>query len=640
MKIKPPADVTDFERSHGRQSKCATACRNDCITRIVRPQARFKIWTQLRRGVIDLVGGKLMGDSIKRYMKFVKPYKWLIALTIVIGIIKFAIPLFMPLLMKIVIDDIIGSSTLTAEEATRQLVYWVGGTMLLFFVIRPPVEYYRQYYAQYVSNKILYDIRENLYSHLQKLSLSYYSNTRAGEVISRVINDVEQTRNFVMIGLMNVWLDLATIVIAIGIMLTMDVPLTIVTLIAFPFYGYSVKHFFGKLRILTRKRSQALANVQSYLHERVSGVSVIKSFALEDVEQKRFDETNGEFLEKAVDHTRWNAKAFAVVNTITDVAPLLVLFYAGYQVINGSLSIGTMVAFIAFIERVYSPLRRLVNSSTSLTQSFASMDRVFELMEEKYDIVDKESAKALPPIEGKVEFDHVSFAYEEGGETVLKDINFTVKPGETIAFVGMSGGGKSTIVGLIPRFYDVKDGAIRIDGHDLRDLKVKSLRDQIGIVMQDSILFSDSVKSNILMGKPEATDEEVIAAAIAANAHDFINELPEGYDTTVGERGVKLSGGQKQRIAIARVFLKNPPLLILDEATSALDLESESLIQDSLEILANERTTLIVAHRLSTITHADKIFVIDAGEVKEMGTHDELMKKEGIYFGLFQVQQV
>jgi len=581
-----------------------------------------------------------MGGSIKRYMKFVKPYKWMIIFTILIGIVKFAIPLFMPLLMKIVIDDIIGSDILTAEEATRQLFYWLGGTMLVFFLIRPPVEYYRQFYAQYVSNKILYDIRENLYSHLQKLSLSYYSNTRAGEIISRVINDVEQTRNFVMIGLMNVWLDLATIVIAIAIMLTMDVPLTIVTLIAFPFYGYSVMHFFGKLRILTRKRSQALADVQSYLHERVSGVSVIKSFALEDVEQKRFDKTNDNFLEKAIDHTRWNAKAFAVVNTITDVAPLLVLAYAGYQVINGSLTVGTMVAFIAFIERVYSPLRRLVNSSTSLTQSFASMDRVFELMEEKYDVTDKEDAVTLPLMNGEVEFDNVNFSYEKEGEIVLKGIDFKVSPGETVAFVGMSGGGKSTIVGLIPRFYDVTGGAIRIDGYDIRDIKVKSLRDQIGIVMQDTILFSDSVKSNILMGKPDASDEEVIAAATAANAHDFISELPEGYDTTVGERGIKLSGGQKQRIAIARVFLKNPPLLILDEATSALDLESEALIQDSLEVLANERTTLIVAHRLSTITHADKIFVVDAGEVKEMGTHDELMIREGIYHGLFQVQQI
>ncbi|KAA0942154.1 ABC transporter ATP-binding protein [Sporosarcina sp. ANT_H38] len=579
-----------------------------------------------------------MGDSIKRYMKFVKPYNWLIILTILIGIVKFAIPLFIPLLMKIVIDDIIGSDTLTKVEMTRQLFYWLGGTVLVFFIVRPPVEYYRQYYAQYVSNKILYDIRKELYSHLQKLSLSYYSNTRAGEIISRVINDVEQTKNFVMIGLMNVWLDLATIIIAVIIMLTMDVPLTLVTLLAFPFYAYSVKHFFGKLRELTGKRSQALADVQSYLHERVAGVSVIKSFALEEEEQQRFDKTNGNFLDKALDHTKWNAKAFAVVNTITDVAPLLVLAYAGYQVINNDLSVGTMVAFIAYIDRVYNPLRRLVNASTSLTQSFASMDRVFDLMEQEYDITNKPGAKELPPIDGEIEFDNVSFTYEEDGDAVLSGINFTVKPGETVAFVGMSGGGKSTIVGLIPRFHDVTGGAVRIDGHDLRDVNIKSLRDQIGIVLQDTILFSDSVKSNILMGKSDATDEEVIAAAKAANAHDFIETLPLGYDTKVGERGVKLSGGQKQRIAIARVFLKNPPLLILDEATSALDLESEALIQESLERLANERTTLIVAHRLSTITHADKIFVIDSGKLKEMGTHDQLMKLQGIYYGLFQVQ--
>ncbi|MTD32107.1 ABC transporter ATP-binding protein [Planomicrobium sp. YIM 101495] len=577
-------------------------------------------------------------NTMKRYMKFVKPYYWQIALTIVIGIFKFAIPLFIPLLIKIIIDDIIGAPDLTSDEKTRQLFMWLGGTAIVFFLLRPPIEYYRQYYAQLVSNKILYDIRAYLYTHLQRLSLRYYANTRAGEIISRVINDVEQTKNFVMIGLMNLWLDLATIIIAIIIMLTMDVPLTLVTLLAFPFYAFSVKYFFGKLRDLTRKRSQALANVQSYLHERVQGMSVVKSFTLEKREEKLFNETNDDFLEKAIDHTKWNAKAFAVVNTITDVAPLLVIAYAGYQVIQGQLSVGTMVAFTAYIERLYNPLRRLVNSSTTLTQSFASMDRVFELVDEEYDITDKEGAKHLTSADGKIEFRNVSFAYNEG-ENVLKNLNFTVKPGQTVAFVGMSGGGKSTIISLIPRFYDVTEGGIYLDDRNVNDVTVHSLRDQIGLVLQDSILFSDSVKSNILMGRPEATDEEVIAAAKAANAHEFIESLPEGYDTAVGERGVKLSGGQKQRVAIARVFLKNPSILVLDEATSALDLESESLIQDSLDRLARERTTLVVAHRLSTITHADQIFVIDRGELAEQGTHDELMKKQGVYADLFSIQQ-
>ena len=577
-------------------------------------------------------------SSMKRYMQFVKPYYWQIALTIVIGVFKFAIPLFIPLLIKIVIDDIIGADALSNAEKLEQLYLWLGGTAIVFFLLRPPIEYYRQYYAQYVSNKILYDIRGFLYGHLQRLSLRYYANTRAGEIISRIINDVEQTKNFVMIGLMNVWLDLATIVIAIIIMLTMDVSLTIVALLAFPFYAFSVKYFFGRLRDLTRERSQALANVQSYLHERVQGMSIIKSFALEKHEQKIFNDTNDQFLEKAIDHTKWNAKAFAVVNTITDVAPLLVIGYAGYQVIEGDLTLGTMVAFIAYIERLYNPLRRLVNSSTTLVQSLASMDRVFELIDEDYDVTDKEKARDLKVVDGKLEFRDVSFHYDDGGMEVLSDLNFTVKPGETVAFVGMSGGGKSTIISLIPRFYDVTSGGIYMDDHDLRDVTTHTLRDQIGLVLQDSILFSDSVKANILMGKPGATDEEVITAAKAANADEFISQLPEGYDTKVGERGVKLSGGQKQRVAIARVFLKNPPILILDEATSALDLESEALIQDSLERLAHDRTTLIVAHRLSTITHADQILVIDHGKLAESGTHNELMKQQGVYYNLFQVQ--
>lgn len=578
--------------------------------------------------------------SIKRYMRFVKPYTWEILLTVLIGIVKFAIPLFIPLLIKIVLDDIIAAENLTDAEKTKELFYWLGGTIIVFFVIRPPIEYYRQYFAQHVSNKVLFDIRKEIYAHLQRLSLKYYANTRAGEVISRVINDVEQTKNFVMTGLMNVWLDLATIVIAVGIMLAMDVKLTLVALIAFPFYAISVRFFFGKLRALTRNRSQALAGVQSYLHERVAGMSIIKSFTLEKHEQKLFDEANGEFLEKALDQTKWNAKSFAVVNTITDVAPLLVIAYAGYQVINGQLSVGTMVAFIAYIERLYGPLRRLVSSSTTLTQSIASMDRMFELIDEPYEVEDKENALTLSKATGEVRFENVAFQYEADGSTILQNMNFTINPGETVAFVGMSGGGKSTIISLIPRFYDTSDGAVYVDGHNVRDLTIHSLRSQIGIVLQDNILFSDSVKENILMGKPGASEEEVIAAAKAANAHDFIMSLPNGYNTKVGERGVKLSGGQKQRVAIARVFLKNPPILILDEATSALDLESEALIQESLDALVHDRTTIIIAHRLSTITHADKIFVIDHGQLIEEGNHEQLMKKQGTYYNLFQVQHL
>jgi subfamily B ATP-binding cassette protein MsbA len=558
----------------------------------------------------------------------------------VIGIIKFGIPLLTPLMIKYVLDDVVGNKHLSLDDKTGKLFMVMGIMAIIFVIVRPPIEYYRQYFAQWTASKVLYDIRDKLFSHIQRLSFKYYANTKVGEIISRVINDVEQTKSFVITGLMNLWLDMSTILIAIVIMLTMDVKLTIVSVVLFPLYAFSIKYFFGNLRKLTRSRSQALAEVQSYLHERVQGMPVIKSFAIEDFEQKRFDEKNSNFLSKALAHTRWNAKSFAVVNTVTDIAPILVIGFSGYEVIHHQLTIGEMAAFISYIDSLYNPLRRLVNSSTTLTQSFASMDRVFEFIDEKYDITDRPDAIECQNVRGNIHFKNVSFAYDENEEKVLKNISLNVSAGETIAFVGMSGGGKSSLVSLVPRFYDVTEGEILLDGVDIRSFKVRTLRDQIGMVFQDNILFSDSVKSNILIGKPDATDEDIIEAAKAANAHDFIMNLPEGYDTKVGERGVKLSGGQKQRVAIARVFINNPPILILDEATSALDLESEHLIQEAIDKLAKNRTTFIVAHRLSTITHADRIILIENGEIVEMGSHEELMAKQGNYYKLFQIQQL
>lgn len=579
-------------------------------------------------------------SSIKRYMKFVKPYKWQIIITILIGIVKFSIPLITPALLGYVIDDVIGANALTKDEQLRKLFMLMALMFFIFVVVRPPVEYYRQYYAQWTASKILFDIRDKMFGHIQKLSFKYYSNAKGGEIISRVINDVEETKNFVITGLMNVWLDLVTILIADGIMLAMDVELTLISLLLLPLYGFSIKYFFGKLRGLTRERSQALAEVQGYLHERVQGMAVIKSFAIEDHEQKQFNRENGNFLKKALTHTSWNAKSFAAVNTITDVAPLIVILFAGYQVISGNLTLGTMVAFYGYIDLLYAPLRRLMNSSTTLTQSLASMDRVFEFLDVPYDIEDRPNANECKDVQGTIKFENVSFSYGEDENLALKNINLEVKRGETVALVGMSGGGKSSLVSLIPRFYDVTEGRILLDGIDIRDVKVRSLRDNIGMVMQDSILFSDSVRANILLGKPEATDKEVYEAAKAANAHDFILGLPSGYETKVGERGVKLSGGQKQRVSIARVFLKNPPILVLDEATSALDLESEHLIQEALEKLSEDRTTFIIAHRLSTITHADKIVLIEHGEITESGTHQELMDRQGSYYDLFKIQQL
>ncbi|GAB5706560.1 TPA: SAV1866 family putative multidrug efflux ABC transporter [Staphylococcus aureus] len=577
---------------------------------------------------------------IKRYLQFVKPYKYRIFATIIVGIIKFGIPMLIPLLIKYAIDGVINNHALTTDEKVHHLTIAIGIALFIFVIVRPPIEFIRQYLAQWTSNKILYDIRKKLYNHLQALSARFYANNQVGQVISRVINDVEQTKDFILTGLMNIWLDCITIIIALSIMFFLDVKLTLAALFIFPFYILTVYVFFGRLRKLTRERSQALAEVQGFLHERVQGISVVKSFAIEDNEAKNFDKKNTNFLTRALKHTSWNAYSFAAINTVTDIGPIIVIGVGAYLAISGSITVGTLAAFVGYLELLFGPLRRLVASFTTLTQSFASMDRVFQLIDEDYDIKNGVGAQPIEIKQGRIDIDHVSFQYNDNEAPILKDINLSIEKGETVAFVGMSGGGKSTLINLIPRFYDVTSGQILIDGHNIKDFLTGSLRNQIGLVQQDNILFSDTVKENILLGRPTATDEEVVEAAKMANAHDFIMNLPQGYDTEVGERGVKLSGGQKQRLSIARIFLNNPPILILDEATSALDLESESIIQEALDVLSKDRTTLIVAHRLSTITHADKIVVIENGHIVETGTHRELIAKQGAYEHLYSIQNL
>ena len=577
---------------------------------------------------------------IKRYLKFVKPYRYRIIATIIVGIIKFGIPMLIPLLIKYAIDGVINNHSLTNQEKFSHLGVAIGIALFIFLIVRPPIEFIRQYLAQWTSNKILYDIRKQLYNHLQALSVRFYANNQVGQVISRVINDVEQTKDFILTGLMNIWLDCITIIIALSIMFFLDVKLTFAAIFIFPFYILTVYFFFGRLRKLTRVRSQALAEVQGFLHERVQGMSVIKSFDIEDNEAKNFDNHNKNFLQRAFQHTRWNAYSFAAINTVTDLGPIIVIGVGSYLAITGSITVGTLAAFVGYLEQLFGPLRRLVSSFTTLTQSFASMDRVFQLMDEDYDIKNGIGAQPIKISKGQIDLKHVSFKYNENEKEVLHDINLTINKGETVAFVGMSGGGKSTLINLIPRFYDVTQGEILIDHHNVKDFLTGSLRNQIGLVQQDNILFSDTVKENILLGRPDATDDEVVEAAKMANAHDFISNLPNGYDTEVGERGVKLSGGQKQRLSIARIFLNNPPVLILDEATSALDLESEAIIQEALDVLSKDRTTLIVAHRLSTITHADRIVVMENGRIVETGTHQQLINKRGAYEHLYSIQNL
>ncbi|EAO56145.1 Multidrug/protein/lipid ABC transporter family, ATP-binding and permease protein [Bacillus thuringiensis serovar israelensis ATCC 35646] len=580
-------------------------------------------------------------QGIKRYLQFVKPYRWLIAITIIIGLVKFGIPLIMPWLLKYIIDDVIqGAGSL--QDKTSQLITAIGIAFFIFAVLRPPIEYYRQYFAQRIANTILYDLRKHIFGHLQKLSLRYYSNTKTGEIISRVIHDVEQTKDFC-----NYRFDERLVRycnncyryhcnVFLGIIKLNN----FVALLILPIYVIAVKYFFGRLRKLTKERSQALATMQGYLHERIQGMQVTRSFALEEYEGKQFEKRNNEFLTKALNHTSWTARTFSAVNTLTDLGPLLVIGFAAYEVIQGQLTLGTMVAFVGYMDSLYSPLRRLVNSSTTLTQSFASMDRVFELLDEKYDIVNVPNAIQTEKLNGEIVFDNVSFRYNADEKEILHNLSLTMQSGEKVALVGASGGGKSSLASLIPRFYDVSEGTVYVDGIDVRKYNMRNLRSNIGIVLQDNLLFSDTIEANILYGNPKATEKEVIAAAKAAQIHDFIIDLPDGYNTVVGERGVKLSGGQRQRVAIARVFLQNPSVLILDEATSALDLENERYIQEALQTLAADRTTIIIAHRLATITHVDTIIYIEDGQIKETGSHEELMRKRGFYYNLYQLQHI
>lgn len=574
-----------------------------------------------------------------RFLSYVKPYTWFIVLASVGGIIKFTVPLLVPQLTRYLLDNVFLNETFSAQQQWHILLRTLGLMALLYVLVWAPGTYIRSYFAGLAGHKAVFDLRQKLYEHIMRMSASFFDKHRSGSIVSRLISDVALMQNLVGNALTNVWMDSAAIIVVLFFLLRIDVGITIVALITFPFYILIFRKFQGYIREATYIIQEGTSQLAGNAQEKIAGNYVVHAFNQERREGRYFKRDSNELLSATVRLLRFRGGNAAITGILTQSAPLLVLLYGGYLVIHGQLTIGELVAVNLYLGPLYLPLERFSELNVILSNSLAALDRVFEVMDETPDILDAKGAKELNDCKGQVQFEHVDFSYsqdEDSPVAVLEDISFSAEPGQKIALVGPSGSGKSSLISLIPRFYDVTAGRILIDGQDIRQLQVKSVRQNISIVLQTPVLFSGTVRQNILYGKPGASEEELLTATKNANALEFIQALPKGFDSEVGEGGGFLSGGQRQRITIARAFLKNPQILILDEATSALDSASEKLIQAALEKLMEKRTTFIVAHRLSTIIGSDTILVMKDGKIVDKGNHRQLLDREGLYQQLYQ----
>lgn len=500
------------------------------------------------------------------------------------------------------------------------------------------ISFAHTYLISYVGQKLIIDLRLKLYSHLQFLSLSFFDRRKTGQIMSRITNDVGVLQNLVTNGIIEFFTSILTIIVLLGYIFLLNWKLTFITLIAFPFIGFSFSTFSKKIRKVSGQIQSKIADITDILQETISSIKIVKSFAREKYEIERFNRKNIETFKTSMKGIRYSAIFTPLIQLIGFIGLGFAFYIGGIEVINNRLTTGGLITFLAAVGVLAQPVRNLTRINVLIQQSIACGERIFEILDTKSEVKEKENAREISKIEGYVEFENVYFSYD-GENYVLLDINLSVEPGQIIALVGHSGAGKSTLANLILRLYDPSKGRILIDGIDIRDIKLESLRKHIGIVPQDVILFGGTIEENIAYGKENATKEEIINAAKLANAHDFIVSLPQGYNTVVGERGVRLSGGERQRISIARAILKNPPILILDEATSSVDSVSESLIQEALKRLMRGKTTFIIAHRLSTIKMADKIVVLEKGRIREIGTHEELLQKRRYYFNLYKKEE-
>lgn len=576
-------------------------------------------------------------STLFRLLKYVAPHWYLILLSTIAGVIKLFLPLVLPQVVKY-FTDIVLVSSMTAAQKTDQILKCLLFLILIYTFINIPAAFFRNVGAAEVSNRIMHKMRCEVYEHLQKMSAEFHQSNKSGDLVTRVNNDVEQVHNFIWNIATNIWIDSIMIIIYVYFMLSINTYLTIITVIILPVSIIATKKLREKIKNYSKKVQRNISSISGYMQERMAGYATIRLFGLEEHENQKFQEHSKNIYY----YTLKTNNLFALVDSITgstmEVISSIVVCLAALYIVKGNMSVGDLIAFYLYIGYFVTPIRRFSELTVNYAKSLAGIQRVFEILDTPADIEEKANAIDLTGIK-EISFRHVFFKYDkEQPDYTLSDIDFQINTGEHIAIVGSSGCGKTSLVNLLTRFFDVSEGEIRINGHNLRDYSLKSLYQNIGMVFQDVCLFSETIEENIRYGKLDANADEIISAAKAANAYEFIAEAPEGLKTMLGERGIGLSGGQKQRIAIARVFLKNPTLLILDEATSALDSESEMLVQSSLDKLMAGRTSIIIAHRLSTVVNADKIIVMDKGRIVEIGAHKELLERSGRYSELYRMQ--